>query len=378
MWPVSAAFLAAVRYPYVRLAKATHRNPLTGTLTDLPIEDGTVTVDATSRTRRVLSLTCPPQQGLWDVLDVPGGEITVTQTIRFPDHTYQTVPLGVFVVDQDRVGYAPGDTLELTAPDRWVKVQRARFTLNRASIPANAAWQEIKRLVEQAWSGSVPFPGWSQLDTSATGTVGTLLWADGDREKAITDIADARSVEVFFDAAGLAVLRPIPTLTTTSAPVWTVNEGADGVMVAADRTRDRSVIRNAVVVTGTATDAPVAPVLVSDTTAGDPLAVAGPLGTVPEYFDSPLIRTSAQAAAAGKTRLAVTLGEAKQLSMETTGNPALDARDVIAVVLPATDANMPRPRELHILDAVTHPLTPSGTQTARTRSTRPDTDGTVG
>lgn len=376
MWPVSADFLLAVRYPYDRGARATHRNPVTGILTDLPIEDGQVTVDATSRVRRTLNLTCPPQQGLWDVLDAAGGEITVTQTVRFPNHTYQSVPLGVFPVDQDRIGYGPGDTIQLTCPDRWARIQRGGFTLNRASVPTNMGWQEIQRLVEGAWTGSVPFPGWGQLDTTATTPVGTLFWSDGSRETAITQIADANSLEVFFDPAGLAVLRRIPTLTSSSLPVWTVNEGDNGVLVGADRSRDRSALRNALVVSTSATDVYFPPVLVQNSTTSDPLSVHGPLGTVPEDYSNSAIRNSDQATVAGRARLAVTLGEAKQLSMEITGNPALDARDVVSVVLPNTDANLPRPVELHILDTVTHPLTPQGTQTARTRSTRPDTDGT--
>lgn len=376
MWPgASPDFLTALRYPHVRQAKATHRNRVTGTVTDLPVLDGEVTVDATSRIRRTLSLTVPPQAALWDALDTPGGEIGVTQTIRFTNHQHITVPLGTFIVDQARLGYGPGDSITMECPDRWLKVQRNKFGLERASVASNAAWVEVRRLVEDCWSDAYPFPGWVQLDQTATAKVGALLWDDGDREAAVLSITDANGLEVFFDATGQAVLRKVPTLTDRSASVWTVNAGQNGVMLAADRTRDRSEVRNAVIVTTSATDVTFNPVEVKNSTIGDPLNVTGPLGYVPDYYSSPLIRNSQQARTAGLARLSVTLGTAKQLEMDASGNPALDARDVLRVNLPRTDLREARQSELHIIDSVTHPLLPDGTQHISTRSTRPSTDG---
>ncbi|HWD83338.1 MAG TPA: DUF5047 domain-containing protein, partial [Kribbella sp.] len=182
----SPRFLAALRSSHAKVSTVTHRNLVTGTETVLDVEDGTVTVDANSNVRRSLSLTLPADQPTWDVLDTPGGEITVRQGIRFVDGTTETVPLGVFVVDQDQINYGPGGTIVLTCPDRWVKVQRNRFGTIRSSHRHNAGWREIQRLVQGAWPGSAyPFPGWSELDKSATDEVGSLLWDDGDREAAI-------------------------------------------------------------------------------------------------------------------------------------------------------------------------------------------------
>jgi hypothetical protein len=377
MWPVSDRYLDAVRYPHTRVTTATHRNLITGVETDLPILDGSVTVDSTASIRRTLALTLPATQALFDLLDTPGGEITVTSTLRFVAHDSETVPLGVFIVDQTQLGYAPGSTLTLTCPDRWLKIQRNRFAAARSSVPTNAAWQEIQRLVEACWpSSTFPFPGWSLLDKSATTKVGSLLWDDGDREAAVNGIAQSNSMEVFFDAAGLAVLRPVPVLTDTSPPVWTIGAGVNGVLVAADRTRDMSRTRNSVLVSPAATDVIFAPVLVANTTVGDPYNTTGPLGVVPYEWSSPTLRNSAQAVLAAKTMLSRQLGVAKTLNLSAVPNCALDAEDVIEVLLPQIDRNTPRPSELHILDSLTIPLTPEGGQDAQTRSTRPDTDGT--
>lgn len=376
MWPVSDRFLNALRVSHGITTIATHTNLITGEQTSLPVLDGEVTVDATASIRRTLSLTVPPQQALWDALDTPGGEITVTQAVRFVDRTTETVPLGVFIVDQDQIGYGPSDSIQLTCPDRWLKVQRNRFGLSRSSVPSNTASQEIQRLVEACWGGSYPFPGWSTLRMGATTKVGSLLWDDGDRESAVNDIATANSYEVFFDAQGLAVLRPVPVLSNTSLPVWAVDAAAAGVLIGADRSRDMSRTRNAVIVTTSATDVTFLPQEVKNTTVGDPLNVTGPLGYVPYEYSSPTLRNSAQARAAGKTMLSKQLGVAKQLTLQAVGNPALDAEDVISVLLPPIDAYSPRPTELHIIDSVTIPLRPDGTQQITGRSTRPDTDGT--
>lgn len=375
-WPISVQAQEALRGPATIVSTAVHRNPFTGVKTPLMINDGAVTVDATTAYRRSLSLSTDPKQSVYDVLSVPGAEITVTQTLIYTDSSRESVPQGVFIVDQSQIGYAPGDTLQLTCPDRSLKIARNRFGVARSSIASNKAWQEIQRLVEGAWPGSTyPFPGWSLLDESATSKVGSILWDDGQRDAAITSLCTASSVEMFFDQQGKAVLRPVPLLSSSSVPAWTVDANAPGaIMTAADRSWDMSSVRNAVLASTSATDVTFAPQLWQNTTVGDPLNVTGPLGFVPYYYSSPLLRTAAQALAAAKTILRKQLGVARQLTVEAANNPALDAGDVIKVMLPKIDRNTARPIELHIIDSVTHPLTPQGTQQITTRSTRPDAD----
>jgi hypothetical protein len=368
MWAVSARYLQAVRTSHAIVSTAVHRDPFTGILTPLPIEDGQVVEDSTSAPRRVLTLTVPPTEGLWDVLSAPGGEITVTKAVRFIDGKLEVVPQGVFIVDQDAIDYRPDGTTQCTCPDRWLKVQRNRFSIARSSIPSNTVWQEIKRLVEGGFPNGT-FPGWAQLDQSATGKVGPLIYDDGDRAAAAAKMASDHSLQVFFNREGKAVLRPTPVLTDNSTPVFTIDDG--GVQVSASRTRDMSTVRNAVVVTSSATDIVLAPQVVENNNPDDRLSTAGPLGFVPAYYDSPLFRTTAQMYATGQTQLRLQLGVAQQLSLESAPNDALDADDVIQVNLPRIDRTTPRPIELHILDTVTTPLLAANTQAHQTRSTRP-------
>lgn len=380
MYGVSARFLKALRSSYTRINSVVHRNLLTGVTTQLAgrtgyLLDGTVTEDSTQRPRRTLSLTLANLQTVWDTLDTVGGELTVQQGIRYVDGGTEMVPMGVFVVDVDNIGYSPKGNIAITAPDRWIKVQRNRFGLSRVSVPSNEAWQEVQRLVEACWGGSFPFPGWSQLDETATIKVGQLVWDDGDRDGAIGTILTANSIECYFDRNGQAVLRPVPVWSNLSPSVWSIDATSEGVLIDANRSRDRSTARNAVIVSSSATDITLAPVEVKNTTSGDPLSVNGPLGYVPEYLSLPTLRNSTQMHNAGITELSKGLGVAQQLTLSAAPNPALDAEDVILAVLPKTDANLDRPTELHILDTVAHPLGASA-QEADTRSTRPTTDGT--
>lgn len=383
MYPVSVTFLQALRTAHsIRYSTATFRNPITGISTDLPFEAGsTVTVDVTAASRRVLQLTCPPLQSVQDVVSAPGGEITVQQTLRFIDGSTESVPLGVFCVDQEGVSYNPGGQLTVTAPDRSLRVQRNRFGLSRSSVASNMTWQEIKRLIEGAWPNSAyPFPGWAAGSpaTGATVKVGSLIWADGDRWAAVTQMLTANSLDFYFDAAGKAVLKPLPVLTTSSPSVWSVDASASGVMLDATRQVDLSRTRNAVIVSSSASDIILTPVEaknVHDPTV-DPLSTLGPLGYVPAYYASPLIRTTAQATAAAKTILQKQLSTWSQVSWTAVPNPALEGWDVLDVIYPTGDSGA-RPVDHQMLESTVIPLTPEGTQTGTLRSTRPTADDTT-
>lgn len=376
MYPVTARYGPAIRLPHTKILSCVHKNLVTGVQTTLDVEDGTVTEDVGANNRWTLSLSVPPVQAAVDTLDTPGGEITVRQGVRYANGQVEWVPLGVHIVDQDELGYAPDGTITVTGYDRSLKVQRNGLAPDqRASVASNKVWQEIQRLVEGAWPGSTyPFPGWALLDTSVTSKVGALVYDDGDRWAAVSQFCTDNSLEMFFDDLGMGVLQPVPVLDDSSVSVWTIDAGDGGVMVDADRTRDMSSTRNVVIVSTSATDVTFPPQVVANTTSGDPLNTTGPLGYVPYEYSSPTLRNSAQARAAGRTMLAVQLGVAKNLTLDAVGHSGLRARDVVLVKLPNISRATTRP-ELHILDTVAHPLSPSGVQSIATRSTRPDTDG---
>jgi Domain of unknown function (DUF5047) len=330
-------------------------------LDDLPYLSGEVTLNGPGGVRGTLALTVAPDEGTatWDLLSPIGTELVPYRGVRFIDGTSEWVPLGVFGIDSQRMGYGADGTLSLTAPDRWARVQRARF-LAPATTTGGAVTEAI-RLATDAVSVACTNTATSAASTNAQ------IW-DRDRDAAVVALMTSASAEIFFDRAGLLVARNVPRL--TSVPVWTVDAGMSGVLVGADRSRDRARTYSAVVAIGTATDGttPLAPQIAYDDDPDSPTYYLGPFGLVPYFYASPLLTTTAQALAAAKTILAKVTGMAAQLSIENAVNPALDPGDTIAAVLPSGTV------EAHLIDTVTIPLDVGTSQKITTRSTRPEGD----
>lgn len=361
MYPVSDRFLQAIRTSHTSVVRVEVWNGGSQVSSDLAFESGDVTVDGTpGGVRRTLNLTTvrDSNSALWDLLAPIGTEIVPYRGVRFTDGTTEYVPLGVFGIDSQRMSYGVDGRIQLTAPDRWALVQRARFL--SPTTTTGSAISEAVRLTKLA------------VNVASTNTAGTVstpsqVW-DQDRAQAITELVKAAAAEEFFDVSGLIVTRPVPKL--TNMPVWTVDAGVSGVLVTADRERDRSRTFNIVVASygGVDGSTPYTPQVASDTDPTSPTYVSGPFGQVPYFYVSPLLTTAASALAAAKAILTRVTGLAAQVNLGAVTNPALDAGDVITVVLPDLTV------ERHLIDTVTIPLDVDSAQQITTRSTRPAGD----
>lgn len=363
MFPVSPAFLAALRQGHAMTTRVEVWNGATQVLANLPIDAGAVTVDGTgSGVRRKLDVTVTPDVAglLFDVLAPVGTELVVYRGVRFVDRTVEWVPLGVFGIDSQSLSYGVDGALTLSCPDRWARVQRARFL-----TPTTTSGSAISEALRLATEG-VPTPSSSTVTSVVTSPVS--VW-ERDRDQAINDLAKSAGAEIFYDVQGALLARDVPRL--TSVPVWRVDARTEGaVMLSGARTRDRSRTYNAVVVTAASTDgsAPFAPQIAYDNDPTSPTWVGGPFGQVPTFYSSPLITTAAQALAAAAAILSRTTALAAQLSLTAAVNPALEAGDTILAVFPD------RHVEYHLLDTFAVPLDPQTSQPMTTRSTRPDGD----
>lgn len=353
--------------------------------TRLPMTDGTVEVDgSTPGARRTLSATFASLPGLFDQLAPVGTELRAFLVMRGPDGVEVTTSQGVFDIDVQRVGYAANGDIQVTAPDRWARVQRARFLVPRASIPNGLAREQIVTLLNEAMPAGVST---SDQGTS-TDTVPAQVW-DRDRAQAIEDMAKAASLDVFMDRDGVPTIRDAPTIDPANV-AWTVDAGELGVMVDADRERNRQQTYNLVVVNGTPNEgaAPFAAQFVWDDEPGSPTyagpdpvnhpELAGPFGVRPTFYSSPLVRNIGQALRVGRTIRARVSGLAAQMSLSTVTKSDLDDGATILVKLPPEHANARRPVELHIVDRMTVPLRPSAGNPQRiyTRSTLVGYEGT--
>lgn len=366
MYPVTAVFLAALRDSHTLYTRVDAYYAGSLILADVPIDGGQVTINAGTGVRRTLDLTVTDRD-LWDTLAPIGTELRPYRGIRYPNGATESVPLGVFGIDAQNVAMGPGSTLAIrSAPDRWAAIQRARFETPETSVPGNLITVEIARLITDV------LPSVTVVSTaSSTATIGSLVW-ERDREKAIVEMLAAISAEGYFDWTGNFTIRDAPLL--SAGPVWTVDASATGVLLDGSRTRDRTRTYNVVVVTPAALDGstPFAPVIVEDDDPTSPTYIGGPMGRVPYFASSPLVRDGTQALAYGQTILNTVRSLAAQMSLTSVVNPALDRGDVVW----AAEAGAAVERAL--LESLTVPLTVDGVQQITTRSTRPDGDVPAG
>ena len=80
------------------------------------------------------------------------------------------------------------------------------------------------------------------------------------------------------------------------------------------------------------------------------------------FYSSPHIRTQVQADRVADAQLADHLGATRTISFDTIVNPALDAGDAVTIVHPDGTS------ELHMIDQLVVPLSPSGVMTGSTRA----------
>jgi hypothetical protein len=376
-YPVSDLYVQTIRassYVLFYTVDALLDGAPVGGATGLVPTGGRITDTTKPGVRRVLNLDLAPSPGLFDALSPIGTQLKVSATVRFTDRSTVSIPMGVFEVDSEKLSEGGGG-LSLTAPDKWARIQRARFILPQLSSGGMRVTAQIAALIRGA------LPGEDVVVTAtSTATVPQLTW-EKDRDKTIQELAQSIGAWVYFDRKGVATIADIPTIGASAD--WLVDASPSGVLIALDRERSRANTCNVVVVASSAsTQSAFVPQVVWDldvnspTYAGvDPILnpeTAGPFGIVPYFYDTAVLTSENAAKDAGLTILSRVTGLASQVSLGQTPNPALDAFDVIDVLPPRERYDIPRVLERHVADTVTHPLTVGGSTQIDGRSTRTD------
>ncbi|GIF16545.1 DUF5047 domain-containing protein [Actinoplanes teichomyceticus] len=366
MYPVSPAFAQALRESHTAIVRVDAY--LGGSLlaSDIPITDGSVSVASGTGVRRTLDVQIA-DRGLWGTLDTIGVELRPYRGIRYPSGDTELVPLGVFSLDSMSMSVGPSGGISVqSAPDRWARVQRRQFETPTAAVATARISAEIVRLVTGAVPGIT-----TTVTATSTATAGPLIW-EQDRAGAVADLATSIGAEAYFDVTGGLVVEDAPLLSQT--PVWTVDASPSGVLLSGERLRDRARTYNVVVVypSSVSGTTPYAPVIAADTDPTSRTYVGGPFGRVPYRYTSQAVTTQAQATVAARALLNRIKAVNAQINVESIVNPALDRGDVITVLTPDGTT------ELHLVDAVTIPLAPGGTQQITTRSSRPEGDVPTG
>ncbi|MEP7115112.1 MAG: DUF5047 domain-containing protein [Ilumatobacteraceae bacterium] len=334
-----------------------NRQPVAGIM-PLAIVAGTATFDrGAAQLARLDStfaepLLVPQHQS---VLSPFGYEIAIRRGIVYTDGTTEMMPLGVFPIQSST---ADGLTLvtQISALDRSQLVKDARLEdayqivagVNYATAIQNLIGAGVDGLTYQF----APVPFATPLLTFP---------AQADRWDAAQGMAKSCGFELFFDGTGTLVLRPEPTFT---APVWTVAEGPDGVLVAASLAQDRGPAYNRVIATGENSSIGTIPRGVwTDAAAASPSRYSSGFGRKPRFYSSPFITTDGQAQSAANAIGASVAGVARSLSFSAIPNPALETGDPILVRRTALGID-----EVHLIDSLTFDLTATGAMTARSRA----------
>jgi hypothetical protein len=332
MLAMSDRFFKAIRSshsPVVRVDAIRNGGVL---LDDLPIGSGSVVVDASSATRRQLSLTLPDST-LWDTLSQVGTELRVQRGVQYGDGQRELAAVGIFQITQPSRPHGP-QPLSISAPDRWAVVARSRFVTPKQW---DRSWGSVADAIEALMLGpwtdrkaanpSVRVPGFTNLMAGVGEPQRSTVWLR-DRGRAITDLATSIGGEAYFDHNGDGVLRPIPTV---AEPVWLADASRTGVLVSATTGKATEDAYNTVVVSGTTRAGVAFTAIEQITDPAHPLWIGGEFGIVPYFYTSPSITTQAQGVLTARTLLETAAAIGDQMSATCLPNPALEPGDTIRV-----------------------------------------------
>lgn len=361
MWTLSSRAAQALLQSRGMSVRATAYGQF-GTM-EIPISGGSVKSDAKSQVRRTASTST--NLSLWSrdpkaVLRPTGTEIQIDYGIVFPDVT-EWVPLirGLLSSTTRQRPIPANGEFPLALVDRSARVAEDRLPGPVQTVSGALTVTEIRRLIQDTLGTSV-----AVVDRTGSAQVAPVLdiererWADG-----VEKLADSIAAECFFDPQGVGVIRPQPQL--TDAYVWRIASGAGGTLLSKEDNLSRESIYNGVVVTGERVDGTV-PVTATvwDTDPNSPTYYLGAFGRKPRFYSNPQLTTVAQCQAAGAALLARVRGINNGTKITAMVNPALEAGDVILL----DDAADGAAKELHILDTVEVPLSPTAAQQLETRS----------
>jgi Domain of unknown function (DUF5047) len=328
---VTDRFLCAVRESHtVSVVARVYRPSDPDVAIDVPVVGGEVRIDRDARVRRQgtleVAFTLEDETARDTIRELAfGGEAEIERGIHYANGETERVQLGRFRVESVVWSELQGQAT-LTLADRFAQVQDEVFTSPYAPAgmtPTDA----IVQAVHQVFGDAIAY----HIETTPSTEPlidGTVY--DEDRAAAIGDLATSIGAETYFDQLGDFVIRPRDQPAT---PVWTVDAGPTGAMLAVQETLDRSNVRNGVVVKGQATpDAPPFYVLVVYDDPDALLRWDGPFGNVALVSSSTAVTTPEQATASATAQLNLRLGLARTLVIQSLPNPALEPDDAIAIV----------------------------------------------
>lgn len=333
-----------------------------GVVDNLPVTSGSVVSDVSSQVRRTATVGIG-DSALWpadpvSILSPIGSELLIAYGVVLQADEVEYIQLirgPITRVQRTTPTTGGGDAIMVTVADRSSKVAEARFDAPTQTISGATTVSEISRLI------TTVLPTVTVRDLTGSTKVAPQMelererWSDG-----VEKLADSIGAECFATPDGNFVIRPEPTV--ASPPVWTLDVGDGGVLLAEDAEYSRDLTYNRVVASGQRVDGiPPVYAVASDTNVNSPTYIGGPFGIKTRFYASPFLTTVGQCQSAADSMLARVTGHHMNISFSTLCNPALEAGDVIRLLFDDRD-------EIHIIDRVEIPFRPGDVQQIKTRS----------
>ncbi len=342
------------------------------TLTDIPIESFSLTVDRRSDIRRTCELSIVSEELLSEIkstagsgsgLEPYGGEIRLRHGMIIAETGDEiTVPLGCFHIET--MSYEnPGARMTFSLVDRSMVLKRKLY-----GFPRNAAGLSSLAVINTPIAYHFPYAAQvfdgDVYDVIIPGGVTHR----GDVLTIVQETASSLGAECYFDQTGQARLSLVPVLDSSfsGAPDWEIDCGVEGVMVKASHSVSRTDTYNRVLVIGVNPSETEAAVYadVEDVDPASPTYYQGPFGQHDLWIDDNTLTTYEMCLTRANAELANNKGLSRTVSLTSLSNPALDAGDIIrATYIDDT-------RAFHLVDSYT--MDHTGQMQIETRTERED------
>lgn len=347
MWPTSARFRETVTGSHravsrVQLLTTTEFGAAPTGGREVPILSGNVKLSSTSDIKATVDLSVPGDW--WDALQPFGAELFVQRGVTFGDSTRELVPLGYYRIDRVVQDRAPDGPITVDGSDRIAQMRQ-----NRVLYPYQVAEGATHRyLFERLVNGRAAAA--DQPSTLGYGmfihTPVPILWTRAGYSPDTAVVNGSPVVEdstyeflaKLVDARG-CVLRFLPTGELSVEPrdpspdapvVYRITAGSGGTLISASRSVSRDGVYNIVAAHGSDPAASTGYRLAYNTDRTSPLWWEGRFGAAPRYYASPLLRTSAEAAAGAESILARYTGLPTETSVYLVPDPSIQPVDVIS------------------------------------------------
>lgn len=352
----TSEFLDALRYSHRAYVRAVLRTPDCHTY-DLPVVDGSVTIDRNSKTRRSADLTVAIDQLGTDSRDalervtVQSGEVEIHTGITYEDGTTEEILIARMRIDSLELEDSASAKIGLYDYALMLDEHPVDPAMG-AKIPAGTDWRiAIKKLIEDTFTWTPC--GWDELLTVHPDVAGWEIpdqaWDNVNRLSAILEWAEARECDFYNLPDGRFHLAP---KTDDGEPVWVVDSGDYGVLVSATQKFDRENQYNAVAISFQVPDGDIESIraFVVDDDPYSPTRWGGPFGKKVLTLNNIPAATEDEARRIAIRKLNENKGATRALSLKTLRNPALLPGQVILVQHPQIT------NERQVIEKVVHQL----------------------